>query len=101
MDGGRGNDFLAGGGGVEVASPGGTSTPGGTGSFDRTGAGGGSFERSGGGGGVLALAVPAFEAGLLRTGGGGGAERPAAGRVPDGFGFLIDSLSSAMRSLRA
>ena len=55
------------------------------------------MERSGGGGGVLPFAVPALAAGLLRTGAGGGAERPAPGRGAATFGFLIDSPSSAIR----
>jgi dihydroorotase len=89
-----------GGGGVDVASPlsWAASTPGGTGSFDRTGGGGGSFERTGGGGAVLALTGAGLAAGLLlRTGAGGGAERPAPGRGTAALGFLIDSPSSAIR----
>ncbi|HEY6079515.1 MAG TPA: hypothetical protein VIW29_11960 [Polyangiaceae bacterium] len=99
IDGGLGKALRTGGAGVEVASPPSDagSTPGGTGSLERTGGdGGGAFDRSGGGGGWLAFAGDGFAVPLVRTGAGGGVDLPAVGRGMDAFGFLIDSPSSAI-----
>jgi hypothetical protein len=67
--------------------------------FERIGGGGGSLDRMGAGG-ALTFAGAEFAARLLRTGGGGGAERGAPEREP-GFAFFFDSPSSAISEERA